>query len=94
MNQNCNLLFLQKLNEAIDNTNLQIKNDKGQTLLHILCNNKSNIENNELVSKIYDILILVSRFNGDLHGHKLFQNDADCSLNPDFIINSIKTKIP
>ena len=42
---------------------------------------------------IKDCKEIVFRFNGDIHGHKLFKNDAICSLNPDFIINSIKTRM-
>ena len=45
------------------------------------------------INDIKDCEEIKFRFNGDLHGHKLFQNDADCSLNPNFIINSIKTRM-
>ena len=42
---------------------------------------------------IKDCEEIIFNFNGDIHGHKLFKNDAICSLNPSFIINSIKTRM-
>ena len=42
---------------------------------------------------IKDCKEIIFKFNGDIHGHKLFKNDTICSLNPDFIINSIKTRM-
>ena len=42
--------------DSISTSKLQIKNDKGQTLLHILCNNKNDETNKELIEKIYNML--------------------------------------
>ena len=65
------LVLLERFN-SISTSKLQKKNNKGQSLLHILCNNKSNIESNELIKNIYNILITkvkldISEFDKDMH---------------------------
>ena len=65
------LVLLERFN-SISTSKLQIKNKKGQTLIHILCNNKSNVENKELIEKIYNILTTklnldISEFDNDMH---------------------------
>ena len=65
------VVLLERFN-SISTSKLQIKNDKEQTLLHILSNNKSNNENKELIEKIFDILTTkikldINEFDKDMH---------------------------
>ena len=65
------VVLLERFN-SISTSKLQVKNDKGQTLMHILCNNKSYNENIELISKIYNILTTkinldINEFDKDMH---------------------------
>ena len=54
------MVLLERFN-SISTSKLQIKNEKGQTLLHILCDNKSDETNKELIEKIY--IMLTQRIN-------------------------------
>ena len=49
-------IFLLERFNSISTKKLQIKNGKGQILIHILCNNKNSMENKDLIKKIYNIL--------------------------------------
>ena len=65
------IVLLERFN-SISTKKLQIKNNKGQTLLHILCNNKNNLENEDFIEKIYYILttkinLNINEFDKDMH---------------------------
>ena len=65
------VVLLKRFN-SISTNKLQIKNSKGQTLMHILCNNKSYNENKQLIEQIYKILTTkikldISEFDKDMH---------------------------
>ena len=65
------IVLLERFN-SISTNKLQIKNKKGQTLLHILCNNKNNELNKELIEKIYNFLTTkvkldINEFDNDKH---------------------------
>ena len=65
------MVLLERFN-SISTSKLQIKNEKGQTLLHILCDNKSDETNKELIEKIYIMLtqrinLNKNEFDKDLH---------------------------
>jgi len=49
------MVLLERFN-SISTSKLQIKNEKGQTLLHILCDNKNDETNKDLIEKIYIML--------------------------------------
>ena len=49
------MVLLERFN-SISTRKLQIKNEKGQTLLHILCDNKNDETNKDLIEKIYIML--------------------------------------
>ena len=65
------MVLLERFN-SISKNKLQIKNKKGQTLLHILSNNKNNETNKELIEKIYYFLTTkvkldINEFDNDMH---------------------------
>ena len=65
------VVLLNRFN-SISTNKLQIKNNKGQTLMHILCNNRSSNENKQLIEQIYNILtkkinLDISEFDNDMH---------------------------
>ena len=49
------MVLLERFN-SISTSKLQVKNSKGQTLLHILCDNENDEANKELIEKIYNML--------------------------------------
>ena len=64
------VVLLERIN-SISTSKLQIKNNKGQSLLHILCNNKAT-DQKELIENIYNILITkinlkINEFDNDMH---------------------------
>ena len=65
------MVLLERFN-SISTSKLQIKNEKGQTLLHILCNNENDEANKELIEKIYTMLtsrinLNKNEFDKDMH---------------------------
>ena len=65
------MVLLERFN-SISTSKLQTKNEKGQTLLHILCDNKSDETNKDLIEKIYNMLtqrinLNKSEFDKDMH---------------------------
>jgi len=64
------VVLLERIN-SISKSKLQIKNNKGQSLLHILCNNKATYQK-ELIENIYNILttkinLKINEFDNDMH---------------------------
>ena len=56
------MVLLERFN-SISTSKLQIKNEKGQTLLHILCDNKNDETNKDLIEKIYIMLTQKIKLN-------------------------------
>ena len=65
------MVLLERFN-SISTSKLQIKNKKGKTLLHILCDNTSDENNKDLIEKIYIMLtqkinLKKNEFDKDMH---------------------------
>ena len=65
------MVLLERFN-SISTSKLQIKNKEGKTLLHILCNNKNDEINKDLIEKIYNMLtqrinLNKSEFDKEMH---------------------------
>ena len=65
------MVLLERFN-SISTNKLQIKNKKGKTLLHILCDNNSDENNKDLIEKIYIMLtqkinLKKNEFDKDMH---------------------------
>ena len=56
------MVLLERFN-SISTAKLQTKNNKGQTLLHILCDNKNDESYKELIEKIYSMLTTKIKLN-------------------------------
>ena len=55
--------------------------------------NLKNTNNLFCIVDIKDCKEIKFRFNGNIHGQKLFKDDAVCRISSDLIINSIRTKM-
>ena len=95
VNRNCTIIILDEgKSDNVSNfsINSYSNNNKNCSILFDIHNLKSA---NYLFSleDIKDCKEIRFKFNGNVHGQKLFKEDAISSISPDLIINSIKAKM-
>ena len=95
VNRNCTIIILDEgKNDIISNFSINSYSNTNQN-----CSILFDIHNLKCANYLFsledikDCQEIKFKFNGNVHGQKLFKEDAVSSISPDLIINSIKTKM-